>query len=37
MIEDNPHLYYMHFWAVGPPSSIAAALKDALSNMNVKQ
>jgi len=36
MIEDTPHLYYMHFWAVGPPSSVAAALARALSHTNVK-
>lgn len=36
MIDDTPHLYYMHFWAVGPPPAIAAALKDALSKVNVK-
>ena len=36
MLDDNPHLYYMHFWAVGPPPAIATALKDALSDVNVK-
>jgi hypothetical protein len=36
MIDDTPHLYYMHFWAVGSPESIAAGLKDALSHVNVK-
>lgn len=36
MIEDRPHLYYMHFWAVGPAAPIAAGLKDALSHVNVK-
>jgi len=36
MIDDIPHLYYMHFWAVGSPASIAAGLKDALSHVSVK-
>jgi hypothetical protein len=36
MIDDTPHLYYMHFWAVGPPATIAAGLKDALLRVNVK-
>jgi hypothetical protein len=36
MIDDVPHLYYMHFWAVASPVAIAAGLKDALSHVNVK-
>lgn len=36
MIGDSPALYYMHFWAVGTPAAIAAALKDALSHVAVK-
>lgn len=36
MIDDTPHLYYMHFWAVASPAAIAAGLKDALSHVNVK-
>lgn len=36
MIDDTPHLYYMHFWSVGPPATIAAGLKDALSHVSVK-
>jgi len=36
MIDDMPHLYYMHFWAVGPPSRVAGALAKALSHTNVK-
>jgi uncharacterized protein DUF1259 len=30
MIDDSPHLYYMHFWAVGSPAAIAGGLKAAL-------
>jgi hypothetical protein len=36
MIDDTPHLYYMHFWAVGPPAEIVAGLKDALSRITLK-
>lgn len=36
MIDDTPHLYYMHFWAVAPPAALAAGLKDALTHVNVK-
>jgi hypothetical protein len=36
MIDDTPHLYYMHFWAVAPPATLAAGLKDALSHVNVQ-
>jgi len=36
MLGDSPTLYYMHFWAVGPPETVAAGLKDALSHVNVK-
>jgi hypothetical protein len=35
MIDDTPHLYYMHFWAVASPATIAAGLKDALSHVSV--
>lgn len=36
MIDDTPHLYYMHVWAIGPATTIAAGLKDALLHVNVK-
>jgi len=36
MLDDSPHLYYMHFWAVDTPAAIGGALKDALSRVNVK-
>lgn len=36
MLGDSPTLYYMHFWAVGAPETVAAGLKDALSHVNVK-
>jgi hypothetical protein len=37
MIGDSPHLYYMHFWSVGAPAAIGAALKDALGHINIKR
>ncbi len=36
MLGDTPTLYYMHFWAVGPPGTIARGLKEALSYINIK-
>jgi len=36
MVEDSPHLYYMHFWKVGPAAEVAAALHDALTHVNTK-
>ena len=37
MLGDSPHVFYMHFWAVGKPAAIAAGLKDALSHVDAKQ
>jgi uncharacterized protein DUF1259 len=34
MIDESPHLYYMHFWVVGDPAKVASALHDALSHTN---
>jgi hypothetical protein len=36
MLGDSPALYYMHFWKVGPASDVAAGLKDALNQINVR-
>lgn len=36
MLDDTPHVFYMHFWAVASPAAIAAGLKDALSHVDVK-
>lgn len=36
MVDDSPHLYYMHFWKVGTPAEVAAGLRDALSHVSVK-
>ncbi|HEY0782359.1 MAG TPA: DUF1259 domain-containing protein, partial [Thermoanaerobaculia bacterium] len=36
MLEETPRLFFMHFWGVDTPEKIAAALKAALSKVNVK-
>jgi biotin operon repressor len=33
MIDGTPSLYFMHFWAVGPPDTVGAGLKAALAVM----
>lgn len=36
MLSDNPHLFYMHFWSVGYPASVAAGLRAALDLVAIK-
>ena len=36
MLDDSPHLFFLHYWALGDPSQVASALKTALAEMNVK-
>jgi hypothetical protein len=36
MLHDEPHLFMMHFWAVGDPEKLAEGLKAALSKTNSK-
>jgi hypothetical protein len=36
MLAETPRLFFLHFWGVGSPEKIAAALKAALSKVNVK-
>jgi Domain of Unknown Function (DUF1259) len=36
MLAETPRLFFMHFWGVGSPETIAAALKAALSKVNTK-
>ena len=36
MIGEQPTIYFMHFWAVGPASTLAAGLRAALDRTNVK-
>ena len=37
MLNDNPHLFMMHFWAVGDPGKLAKGLKEALEKTNIKR
>jgi len=30
LIDDDPHLYYIHYWADGPLPSVLTGLKSAL-------
>jgi hypothetical protein len=36
MIDDSPHLYFMHFWANDDAGKLAKGLRAALDSMNVK-
>lgn len=37
MLHDEPHLFMMHFWAVGVPEKLATGLKAALDKTNSKK
>jgi hypothetical protein len=37
MLHDEPHLFMMHFWAVGDPEKLATGLKAALDKTNSKK
>ncbi len=37
MIEDSPHLFFMHFWANDDAQKLAQSLRGALDLMNVKR
>lgn len=37
MIDDSPHLYFMHFWANDDAQRLATSLRAALDLMNVKR
>jgi hypothetical protein len=37
MLHDDPHLFMMHFWAVGDPEKLATGLKAALDKTNSKK
>jgi len=37
MIDDSPHLYFMHFWANDDAGKLAVGLRTALDSMNVKR
>jgi hypothetical protein len=36
MLTEQPRLFFMHFWAVGDPQSVAAGIKAALGRIAVK-
>lgn len=37
MLQDDPHLFMMHFWAVGDPGKLATGLKAAIDKTNSKK
>jgi hypothetical protein len=37
MIDDSPHMYFMHFWANSDPQKLARGLRAALDLANVKR
>lgn len=37
MLEEEPRLFFMHFWGVGAPEDLARGLKAALDNVNVQE
>ena len=36
MLTEQPRLFFMHFWAVGSPESVAGGIKAALGNVHTK-
>jgi hypothetical protein len=36
MLTEEPRLFFMHFWAVGSPASVAGGIKAALSHVATK-
>jgi hypothetical protein len=36
MLDDNPRLFYVHWWAVGDPASVATGLKAALDHIHTR-
>jgi len=37
MLDDDPRLFFLHYWVLGDPSGVGSGLKAALGEMNVKQ
>ena len=35
MLDDQPHLYFMHFWANDDAKKLAEGLKAALAQINI--
>lgn len=36
MLEESPRLFFLHFWALGAPSEVAAGLKEALGKVHLE-
>jgi hypothetical protein len=36
MLTEEPRLFFMHFWAVGPAESVAQEVKAALDKISIK-
>ena len=36
MLDEQPRLFFMHFWGVGTPENVSAGIKAALSKIAVK-
>jgi hypothetical protein len=36
MLDDSPHLFFLHYWALGQPTHVAMGLKSALARVNVQ-
>ena len=36
MLTEQPRLFFMHFWAVGSPESVAEGIKAALGHISIK-
>lgn len=36
MLDDSPHLFFLHYWALGAPTELGAALKAALAETRVR-
>lgn len=36
MLDDNPRLFYLHWWAVGDPATVAGGLKAALDHIHTR-
>ena len=37
MLDDEPHLFFMHFWAKGDAATLAKGLRAALDEINIKK
>jgi hypothetical protein len=37
MLTEEPRLFFMHFWSVGNPETVAAGIDAALKKVSIKQ